>query len=473
MPLREWIKGLLNLGGGANYSGVSSSDDNKPSEESYAFLDQNRDFPSTVISGNHKPVKTNNLFFDPHTTYYAMEELYLGNSDIATAIDTVVNMVFRLGFIFRSSEKDAEDFWDKWAKDTDFYDKLEILIRNRLLYGNGYAQIVKFPDEKYININVLHPYYVKAVTDDYGRVKYWLYNDKDKIQPENMLVFRDSIIGVSPYGLPPALQIETVIDRKDKLQNVAYVMAFYTSVGFNVATVNTDGLSTVKDETTGKSKKDIYLDAVNKALNSIVKIRDNNTVELVSGLTVEDRVKIDSLRAKSDFKGLQEVINEHKKAIYSRFHVPLVLVSQNDSSNRATSYNEMVAFLAYIKRLWNDTVTELYKVTDKLGLKGKFDFEEILKDDIIAATVAAWRVADIGNRGWLESDEVREIISDFLGYDIDPSREVNPIKYTQSGRTGQNETHDPPGSDQPSEYSKDDELVAFEYVIDEEVDNNE
>ncbi len=417
--------------------------------------DVNRDFPSSTIRGDIRPIKVDNIFYDPHTVYSRMEELYLSNGDMATAIDTVVNMLFRLKFIFRSSEKSDEVRWDEWVRKTNFYDKLETLIRNRLIYGNAYAQIVKYPGEDYININVLHPYYVYAEVDSYGRVKSWVYNStkKRRIKPENMLVFRDAVIGVSPYGLPPGLQIQTVIDRKDKLQNVAYVMAFYTSAGLKVAQVNTEGLMTTKDDN-GESNRDKYLKAVQRILNNVIKVRENGTVEIMSGITVEDRVKIDSFHPKSDFKGLHTILNEHKRAIYSRYHVPLVMVGQSDDSNRASSYNEMVAFLAYIKRVWNDTVLELTRLTKRLGLSGKFDHEEILKDDIITATQAAWRIADIGNRGWLSSEEVREMVGDMLGYDLDPTADVNPITYTQSPRTGQNEGHDAPASDQPSEYSE-------------------
>ena len=423
--------------------------------------------PAKVVSPSIGYVSTG-AFFDPHPYYNKLEKLYLTNADYAAPISVIVSLLFRMGFKFKSNDEKMIQKFEEWAEATDFYEKLKRTVTNMLVFGNGYMLITKYPGEGFINLQELHPRWVYARTDEFGRVIGWeirgYYNDKEMIvKPEDIIVLKEVGIGVGPYGIPLGLPAYDIIKQKEKLEKIAYIMAHRASHGLLHVTFDSEGLSRAVDPNTGLSEVEEYQMALSKAFSERVRERPDGTVEISNNIVTEDRVKTNEITIKNDLSGVAEIINILKLKIRAQERTPSIFLGDPVGTNRATSYNEIVAFAAYLKSLWQHINTQLQKLLKVLNIDGRFVYDEVIRDDEQVAVKNAWWINEMYLNGSLTLEEARKLISEQLNVELDPDVDIVPPRYpTATPRTPANIKQPVPRGDQPTEYHSHDHTITMQ-----------
>jgi len=328
--------------------------------------------------------------FDPSVNYEEYEKLYYTSPDAEAAISVIASFAVGGGIEFVSNDENAAEKCNEFASVVGLQNILQNDIKTHLIFGNAYNLIAEGENDFGLELQVLHPRDVKIKTDKYGRIESYLYDiygvfgDKAiQIEPENMLHFRFNQIANNVYGLSMLHSAYNTINLKKKIELTTAVLAHRDAHRLLHAQVDITGLE-AKNPKTGKTYAEEKIDAVNALLKNRVKEQDDGTYKISNNIVTDHTVKLNDLSASHDFSGVAKILEHLQKQTVKALKVPEVFLGIPEGSNRATSYNQLRAFILFIRSIQNHFAEELKRklipqLTDK---KVDVVFKIPLKEDI-------------------------------------------------------------------------------------------
>ena len=82
----------------------------------------------------------NDEILTPHNEMQECVNMYHSNAFVVTGVEALSDLLLGRDIRFISGDKDTQDFFNKWGKDTDFFRYLPEAIENYVKVGNGYLE---------------------------------------------------------------------------------------------------------------------------------------------------------------------------------------------------------------------------------------------------------------------------------------------------------------------------------------------
>ncbi len=324
--------------------------------------------------------------------YEEYETLYYTSVDVSTAID-LLSQYAVTEFEFTGPPGDVRSA-QEFARKNNLRSRLTNLVRTMLIYGNAYDYIAEAGGNQ-ITLQYLNPKKVTAIIDTYGDVTGYKYTaGSDKIlDTEQVMHFAYGRLGNSPYGYSITHQVHDLIALKQTIERVGAVLAHRMS----------HPMLHAKCQNPGK------IDEVAKLLKE--RVNDVDTVEgveILNELVTDDKVTIETLSTTTDISSITRVLEYLQKQIDKALKVPAVFYGEAQTSNRATSYNQLKTFSLLLSSIQSILKEELEKkLFPAMKINAELVFPEtIIEDELVWGQMAV----QLYQAGIADLDEARAYV---------------------------------------------------------------
>ena len=344
------------------------------------------------------------LGFDVYANMPFWENMWYGNDEYSTACNTISTLEAACSYRWQPEDKGStqgED-WEQWKVDVDFNSQMVQSLSTKYALGNSLAVVAK-GDKKLKQpdwvIQHIHPYQAWPVFSETGWIEYWkIYADMYKtgneiarVHATDMMHFTNSMFAKNKLGLALGQQVYTRLKRKREIEMVCSLISKNMAVPMKHITVDITGYSKKKPAGGGDSEAQKKVAGAHNAFSRRVNIEKEFIWDVV---TTDNKIEAKVIKAEVDLSSVVEFLKHDQELVDSALLVPPVFKARPDNSNRATSFNELLAFSVYIQQHWMRDVLVLQKkllpkVLNDPQPKGRFVFDPIIKEDEIKKLEAA------------------------------------------------------------------------------------
>lgn len=359
------------------------------------------------------------LGFDVYNQYPYWINQFYENDEYAVACEMIATMLGASSWkwVAQNKNDNRQSTWDEWRVKAKLDTVMHTLNMNKFGLGNAQAVVaaglpkLKQPDTV---LQVMSPNLVYPIWHETGEIEAWkVYADRVKtgkvlavVHANNMLHTPNTLFMNNKLGLALGQQLYLRLERKRRVEAVCSIIgenmaAPTTHVKVDLSELDYDVPEDAPEGTISEAQA-----KVNEAAEAF-QARVNSKDGIIYNVVVTDNIiEADVLDPKVDLDSVVKFLEHDQMLIDSALMVPPVFKGRPDSSNRATSFTELVAFAVWLKQHWMRTVQELEaKVLPEILQTpnippGKFEYDPIIKEDEIKRLLAA---ADAYQKGLWEA----------------------------------------------------------------------
>lgn len=334
------------------------------------------------------------LGFDVYQNIPYWENMYYENDEYATACNIIATMIGGSGWQYEAENDILQKRWNEWKIQIDLDTQMLKLLTTKMALGNSLAIIAKGDPAlglPHVFLQHIHPYQSYPVYDSIGVVKAWnIYADtygvgtpKGVIHTMDMLHFTNSLYGKNTMGLALGQQVYIRLARKRKVELICSLISQNMAAPLKHVKVNLETYERKKPDADTPSPAKKRIDDTTEYVTRRVNAEEEFVFDV---LVTEDDIEIITIEAGVDLSSVISFLKHDQNLVNSALSVPPVFKAMPDDSNRATSWNELLAFALWLKQHWMRDTLQMQKklVPQVLGVPnpgGKFIYQPIITKD--------------------------------------------------------------------------------------------
>lgn len=147
----------------------------------------------------------------PDIDFSVLESEYVNNPEIFNTVETVVAKAFGSGYFITSNDEEAKRIIEDFCEKTNLEEKLIVIGRFLLVYGNCFIEKIFDRDNIIVDIRVWSPYNWRIIRDKHGEIKEYVQQSGLKqinFKPEEIIFMRWVRIGEKAFGLSPIQSLQ-------------------------------------------------------------------------------------------------------------------------------------------------------------------------------------------------------------------------------------------------------------------------
>lgn len=382
-----------------------------------------------------------------HGTYFWLwQHLFETNEFHSTVVEILRDLMVGQGWGLSKASDEEKERWDLWKKKSRFDSKMSTLLISLFSLGNAAALMVRETSNlldlefQIIPARGLWPVLNDEKSDWIG-FNFWTPTQGSHFDPrmgQPAFLPREDVIFMA-INVPPAQILgraenyqafNTYIALKD-LHRILGVVAQRQTSRFIHWKVDTTGLSDQPEEedTDPDKRKDSpklqKMKAVRDGVEDRVLINpETGQTEVWDNMVTDETVTGVDLTGQADISGMVEGIETMKNAIDRKARIPPIFLATPGSSNRATSYNEVLMLVLRLKAAFAIVAEELEaKLFPEIGIGIEAQLapmEEVIQEDEAVKGEFIDSLLDAWDRGVLSKREVREQLERVLTIGLTP-----------------------------------------------------